>query len=196
MLIETEILIAWGGVSKKYKKNEIIFLEGDVPRFYYQVLTGRIKMFNNCDTKEFIQGFFVDGESFGEPPLFNNEVYAATAIALASTVIIRISKERFKKLLVEYPKLQTKFLELFASRLYEKSLTAKELVNNSPEMRIKSFLDIYKKKSGNINGRLLIDLTRQEIANFTGLCVETVIRTLSKMKTQNKVLIIDKKLYY
>ncbi|MBK7099280.1 MAG: Crp/Fnr family transcriptional regulator [Sphingobacteriales bacterium] len=196
MLIETEILIAWGAVSKKYKKNEIIFLEEDVPRFYYQVLTGRVKMFNNCDTKEFIQGIFVDGESFGEPPLFNNEMYAATAIALANTVVIRISRERFRKLLVEYPKLQTKFLELFATRLYEKSLAAKELVNNSPEVRIKSFLDNYKKKAGKNNGKLLIDLTRQEIANFTGLCVETVIRTLSKMKSQNKVSIIDKKLYY
>jgi CRP/FNR family transcriptional regulator len=57
-------------------------------------------------------------------------------------------------------------------------------------------LDNYKKKAGKNNGKLLIDLTRQEIANFTGLCVETVIRTLSKMKSQNKVSIIDKKLYY
>ena len=42
----------------------------------------------------------------------------------------------------------------------------------------------------------LVEFTRQEIANFTGLRVETVIRELSKMSKTNKVEIINHKLYY
>ncbi|WP_369791989.1 helix-turn-helix domain-containing protein [Sediminibacterium sp. C3] len=38
--------------------------------------------------------------------------------------------------------------------------------------------------------------TRQQLADFTGLRVETVIRTLSKLSERNKVKIIDHKLYY
>lgn len=196
MLISTEVLIAWGAVSKKYKKNEIIFLEGDMPRYYYQILSGKVKMYNNNDTKELTQGIFADGEGFGEPPIFINDVYPATAVAITETVIIRILKERFLKLLEEYPLIQKKLLELFAMRIYEKSILARELINSSPEERIVRFLESYKKKAG-INKELLhISFTRQEIANFTGLCVETVIRTLSKMNVQKKVSIIDKKLYY
>lgn len=36
----------------------------------------------------------------------------------------------------------------------------------------------------------------QEIANYTGLRVETVIRTLAKMKTQKTVQIVERKLIY
>jgi CRP-like cAMP-binding protein len=44
--------------------------------------------------------------------------------------------------------------------------------------------------------KIHIAFTRQEIANFTGLRVETVIRTLKKMEEENKVTIDHRKLYY
>ena len=197
MQIDTDILIAWGAVAKKYRKNDIIFLEGDTPRYYYQVISGKVKLFNSSnETKELTQGIFSDGESFAEPPIFINETYPATATALCDTVIIRILKERFLHLLEEYPDLQKKFLKLFSERIYDKALLAKELVSNSPEERIKNFLCHYKKKNQKGEGRIHVDCTRQEIANFTGLRVETVIRTLQKMKAKNIVSILDKKLYY
>ncbi len=112
------------------------------------------------------------------------------------TVVTRILKERFFKLLEEYPELQKKFLKSFSTRIHEKSLLARELINSSPEDRILTFLTLYKKKKGVSDKLLRIDITRQEIANFTGLCVETVIRTLTRMSTHKKVSIIDKKLYY
>ncbi len=195
-MIVNDILIAWGGVAKKYRKNEIIFLEGDSPRYYYQIITGKVKLFNNSDTKELTQGIFTDGDGFGEPPLFIDEVYPSTAITISETVIIRLLKENFLKLIDEYPDIQKKFLRIFSWRIYEKSRLARELINNSPEERIITFLRYYKKKIGTNDERLRIDFTRQEIANFTGLCVETVIRTLSRMNAKKKVAIIDKKLYY
>ena len=38
--------------------------------------------------------------------------------------------------------------------------------------------------------------TLAEIANFTGLRVETVIRTFAKMKSTNKIEIINHKIYF
>jgi CRP/FNR family transcriptional regulator len=197
MQIDTDILIAWGAVAKKYKKNEIIFLEGDMPRYYYQIISGKVRMFNTSnETKELTQGVFEEGESFAEPPIFINETYPANAIALCDTVLIRILKERFVRLLDEYPALQKKFLKLFSERIYCKSLQVRELVSHSPEERIKNFLYHHKKKYGHEKEKIYINFTRQEIANFTGLRVETVIRTLQKMKIRNIVSIVDKKLYY
>lgn len=197
MQIDTDILIAWGALAKKYRKNEIIFQEGDSPRYYYQIISGKVKMFNvSTDTKELTQGIFTEGESFAEPPILINEVYPASAITVTDTVLIRILKERFVQLLDEYPALQRKFLNLFSERIYEKSLLARELAGSSPEHRIINFLTQYKKKCGSGKERKQVDFTRQEIANFTGLRVETVIRTLQKMNAKNIVSIIDKKLHY
>ena len=42
----------------------------------------------------------------------------------------------------------------------------------------------------------LVPFTRQEIANFTGLRVETVIRVISKMKANKKIDIVNHKIYF
>lgn len=68
-------------------------------------------------------------------------------------------------------------------------------MNHTPEERLLSFLDDYKKKHYTTGEKIEIPFTRQEIANFTGLRVETVIRTLSVMRTKKQVEIINRKLY-
>ena len=70
----------------------------------------------------------------------------------------------------------------------------KDIVNQKPEFRILAFLNAHK--NPDCPKKELVEFTRQEIANFTGLRVETVIRELSKMSKTNKVEIINHKLYY
>lgn len=197
MFIDTDILIAWGGISKRYKKGEYIFHEGEVPRCFYQIIEGTVKMYNtNFDGKEYTQAEFKTGNSFGEPLLFIEELYPTTAVATENSVIIRLTKERFLEILDEYPAIQKKLICVLARRIYNKSITAKEIINNSPESRILAFLNAYKKKNLKENEKIEIPYTRQEIANYTGLRVETVIRTLTKMKANNTVNIIERKLIY
>jgi len=197
MQIDADILITWGAVAKKFKKGEFIFHEGEHPRFYYQILEGTIKMFNaNIDGKEFTQSEFKTGHSFGEPPLFIDEIYPTSAIACEDSIILKLAKEKFLEVLDEYPVFQKQMIALFARRLYSKSTTLREIINNSPEIRIIGFLNDYKKKNGKENDKIEIPYTRQEIANYTGLRVETVIRTLAKMKTKKIVQIVERKLIY
>lgn len=42
----------------------------------------------------------------------------------------------------------------------------------------------------------LVPYTRQQIADLIGLRVETVIRTIKKMETENLLLIDHSKIYY
>ncbi len=197
MQIDLDLLYSWGAVAKKYKKNEIIFEEEEVAYFYYQILDGGVRMFNsNEEGKEFTQGLFCCGDGFGEPPLFINETYPAKAITIQDSTILKLSKDKFLKILDEYPSIQKDFLLLFAQKIHSKSRTSKEIINQKPEYRISAFLNSYKRKSGNSNAKILIPFTRQEIANYTGLRVETVIRVFTKMNETNKVEIINHKIYY
>ncbi|MDI1356142.1 MAG: Crp/Fnr family transcriptional regulator [bacterium] len=197
MFIDSDILITWGGIAKKYKKGEFIFHEGEHARFFHQIISGTIKMFNtNYDGKEFTQAEFGTGESFGEPPLFIDETYPSTAVATHDSVIIKVSKEKLFEILDEYPAIERKIITVLARRIYNKSITASEVINNSPETRILAFLNAYKKKIECVDKQLEIPYTRQEIANYTGLRVETVIRTLIKMQTKNLVKIVNRKLVY
>ena len=195
MQIDLDLLFTWGAIAKEYKKNEIIFHEEESANFYYQIIEGCVRMYNsNEEGKEFTQGYFKNGHSFGEPPLFIDEVYPSTAVAFKDSKIIKISKEKFLKILEEYPFIQKQFLNLMATRIHIKAKTTKDIVNQKPEFRILAFLNAHK--NSECPKKELVAFTRQEIANFTGLRVETVIRELSRMSKTNKVEIINHKLYY
>jgi CRP/FNR family transcriptional regulator len=195
MPIDLDLLYTWGAIAKDYKKNDIVFSENEVAHFYFQIIEGCVKMYNSNDAgKEFTQGYFCNGQSFGEPPLFIDEKYPATAVAFQDCKIIKLSKEKFLKILEEYPSIQKDFLILMAKRIHSKANTSKDIINQKPEFRIVAFLNANKKGSGAI--KELVPFTRQEIANFTGLRVETVIRAFAKMKTENKIDIINHKIYF
>jgi CRP-like cAMP-binding protein len=197
MQIDIDLLFSWGAVAKKYKKNEIIFDEDEDAHFYYQIIEGSVRMFNSNDEgKEFTQGLFCKGNSFGEPPLFIDQPYPSKAITIQDSTIIKLSKDKFLKILDEYPSIQKSFLILLANKIHSKSNTSKEIINQKPEFRIVAFLNTHKKKSECCNEKVLIPYTRQEIANFTGLRVETVIRVLCKMNTCDKLEIVNHKIYY
>ncbi|MNK71851.1 cAMP-activated global transcriptional regulator CRP [compost metagenome] len=198
MHIDTDLLYTWGAVAKKIPKNSIIFFENDAAISYYQILEGTVKMsYTNEDGKDLTVGIFNKGNSFGEPPLFIGQPYPASAIAQTDCIILKLSKNNFFSFLEENPEMQFKILKLFAWKIYNKIVFSKNIVNHKPEYRIQYFLDNLKKQSNIATSiKMKIPYTRQEIADFTGLRVETVIRTLSIMSKNKKIEIIDHKLFY
>jgi len=197
MPIDPNILMAYGAAVNKVKKNTILFHQDETARFYYQLLEGQVKTYNlNPNSKEFVQGMFNSGDSFGEPPLFIQEPYAANAITTRDSIIIKLSRDTFFHILNDHPGIQQELLRMFAQKLYDKSVSARMLNNQTPEERILAFLTYYKKKKSTTPDKIQIPYTRQELANLTGLRIETVIRTLRKLNETQKVDIINHKVYF
>ena len=197
MQIDLDLLFSWGAIAEKYKKNETIFDENGTAHFYYQIIDGSVRLYNsNDDGKEFTQDLFINGDSFGDASLLIDKTYPSKAVSLKDTTIIKLTKEKFLKIIEEYPYLQKKFMVSLAQKIHAKSETSSGIINQKPEFRIVAFLNTFKKKSVTCSDRVLVPYTRQEIANFTGLRVETVIRVCTRMNDLNKVEIINHKLYY
>lgn len=196
-MIATELLLQKGATFRKYEKDQSIFYEGDIPLYYYQVEEGSIKMVSVNETgKEFIQGIFKAGESFGEPVLLIDELYPATAVANENTLVIRLVKKSFLNLLKQNPEIHFRFSQVLAKRIYNKSLIAKEISTYGPEHRIFSILKIFKKNNNGIKDEAYkVELSRQQIADMTGLRVETVIRSIRKLKEKELIKIQKGKIY-
>lgn len=196
-IINTDLLLAWGATFHEYEKGHVLFCEGDKAHFYYQVVEGKIKMCNcNDEGKEFIQGIFEEGESFAEPPLFDDGTYPASAVADTDVTIIRLRKENFLQLLKDNFDIHFNFTQLLAKRLRFKSMMSKEISSYGPQHRIMSLLKEYKKNKGFINGsRMKVELTRQQIADMTGLRVETVIRSIRDLYDEGKLVIEKGKVF-
>jgi CRP/FNR family transcriptional regulator, cyclic AMP receptor protein len=196
-IIDLDLLLAWGATFHNLEKGQVLFCEDDPAHFYYQVVEGRIKMCNcNEEGKEFIQGMFEAGESFGEPPLFDGGIYPASAEADEASVVIRLRKENFLQLLKENFDIHFGFTQTLARRLRFKSLISKEISSYGPMHRVSTLLQEYKKSKAVADDELLkIELTRQQIADMTGLRVETVIRSIRELERNGHLKIERGKVY-
>lgn len=197
-IINTDLLLAWGATLHNIEKGQVLFCEGNSANFYYQVVEGRIKMCNcNDEGKEFIQGFFEEGESFGEPPLFDEAPYPASAVADTDSTVIRLRKENFLQLLKDNFDIHFCFTQTLAKRLRFKSVMSKEISSYGPSHRIMSLLNEYKKSHAVAESdQMKIELTRQQIADMTGLRVETVIRSIRELHEKGKLKIEKGKVFY
>ncbi|MBK9329573.1 MAG: Crp/Fnr family transcriptional regulator [Sphingobacteriales bacterium] len=192
-MIDIDILLASGAKYKKVRKGEYLFHEGAVCNYYFQLVEGRVSWVNFDDEgKIFIQSILEPGECFGELPLFDDEPYAANAVAEVDSVIIQLPKLSFSQLLRNNFDIQVAFNRLLAQRVRYKFFILKEIACCSPEHRILTLLT-YLSKKNNINNteHFVVNYTRQQIAGMTGLRVETVIRVIRHLHDQGK-LMIDK----
>ncbi len=196
-MIDTNILLAWGATFKKYCQGDIIFEEGASCNFYFQLIEGRVKWVNfNSEGKEFIQTIIEPNESFGELPLFDEGPYAACAIADEDCLIMRLKKETFTQLICENSDINLSFTKLLAKRQRYEFLLLKTIAFENPEKRISTLLTHFKNKQVNTNRQLYqVNLTRQQIANMTGLRVETVIREIRNLNLKGRLQIIHGKVF-
>ncbi len=196
-MIDLNILLDAGAVYKKYKAGEIIFKEGNPSIFYYQLITGKVRWVNiNDKGKEFLQVIIEKGECFGEFPLFDDRPFAATAIADTDILILILHKQSFHKLLKDHVDIHMSFTKLLTQRLRFKFLLLKEIANHNPENSISTLLNYFKENKMNICIKCnQLKLTRQQIADMTGLRVETVIRTMRNMHDKGELVIDKGKVY-
>ena len=197
-MIPERLLLEFGAKRVKYSKGDRLFSEGEHALNFFQVSAGEIKMNNyNADGKEFIQGFFAQGQSFGEPPLFANVKYPANAEATSDAEVLQLHKKRFLELLTLHPDIHLEITETLAKRLFYKAMMVSEISSQEPEHRILRVLDYMKKYVHKLEGQYVfkVDLTRQQIADLTGLRVETVIRAMKGLEKKGEILIKKRKAY-
>lgn len=181
------------------RKDQVLFHEGDKALDYYQVEDGSVKMYIvSNDGQEFIQGIFTAGESFGEPALIGNFPYPGSVMALEKSRVWKLPSDYFLQMLKENFELHLKMDQVLCQRLRYKSMVLSEISSHDPEHRIASLLKYFKTKNikpGTAN-KIIVPYTRQQLADMSGLRVETVIRTVKKMEKEGKLALEGHKIRF
>lgn len=196
-LIKKDIALQYGASILSLKKDDVLFHEGDNANFFYQVEDGAVKMVTySLDGKEFIQGLFYQGDCFGEPPLFCDFPYPGSATTLIDTKVLRIPKDRFFNLLKDHFEIHVQLDRILCERLKYKNMILSEISFYDPEHRIISLLSYLKSKSPAPDQPFQVPLTRQQLADMSGMRVETVIRTIKRMEETGKLQLQDHKVFF
>lgn len=181
------------------RKDQVLFHEGGVASDYYQVEQGSVKMYSvSHEGQEFIQGIFGPGESFGEPALISNFPYPGSVIAIENSKVWKLPGDLFIQMLKENFELHLKMDKVLCQRLRYKSMVLSEISSYEPEHRICTLLKYYKTKTTRAegSGKVIVPYTRQQLADMSGLRVETVIRTVKKMEKEGKLVLEGHKIMF
>jgi CRP-like cAMP-binding protein len=193
-MIPESTLKKYGAQIVSVKKDDVLFEMGESATHFFIIRSGKIKMLNyNDDGREFVQGYFVDGNSFGEPPFFNHMPYPATAVAVIDSEVWKCPYDQFIKLLHDNFEVHLNVTQVLSGRLIYKSMMLMEIAVEEAEHRLTTLIEYWRQSDKKIkpNEPFRVPFTRQQLADMTGLRVETVIRSIKAMEHKH-LLSLDK----
>ncbi|MFW6389700.1 MAG: Crp/Fnr family transcriptional regulator [Halanaerobiales bacterium] len=185
--------------SRSFDDKTILFQQGDVGHNVYFIREGKVKAVKTtAEGEEQILEILSSGDVFGEVVLFGIEKYPATAVAMGNVKVELLSREEFKKYFNKNPHIGWGMLEVMANKLSRAQRKIKNLGLNDTRGRLANLLVDLLYNFGDADSKLVLDLNRQEMANYIGTTRETVSRALSQFKKDglidiqgNKIFIID-----
>lgn len=189
--LSDDLLKAHGARLVRVRRGGELFAQGDPAEHFYIVRSGRVRMVVLNDRgREFTQGFFGPGESFGEPPFFTTGRYPASAEAVEESTVWRCPRPGFLALLREHPDTHLAVTTALSRRLIYKSMMLGEIAVEEAEHRLATLIHYFLRAQGTTGAEWKVPFTRQQLADMTGLRVETVIRTIKAMESRGALSIV------
>jgi len=181
--------LASGRNINKYKKKQIIFLEGNRPTCLFYVQKGKVKTYKtNENGKELVVGLYSEGDFLGFIALLENTNYQETAAAMEENELAIIPREDFEELLHSNHEVSQKLIQILAKNISENENKLLGLAYNSLRKKVADALMMLNRKYNTKNDEnYAINITRDNLATIAGTATESLIRTLSDFKNEKLV---------
>lgn len=174
------------GVVSRFGRNQTIFNEGDDARYSYRVVEGGVRLCKLMpDGRRQIADFMLPGDLFGFE--FGDE-HSLTAEALGDVVVVRCARSQMERMSDEQPLVRKQLMNHLRRELSSAQSHLVMLGRQTAKERIASFLLLLAERADAENGDLLdLPMSRQDIADYLGLTIETVCRALSDLKRDSLI---------
>lgn len=175
-------------VVRRFKKGEVIFIEGSYPSGIFYLMEGKIKKYKvDKDGREHIIYICNSGELLGYPALLSEETFSDSAMALEPVSVGFIPKKAFLKLLERSAVLSRKLLKNLSHEFAVLENNILSIAHKTVRERLALSLLILRDKfktAHSSNDVVEINLTREDLANILGTAVETLVRFLRELKDE------------
>ncbi|MBX7125599.1 MAG: response regulator [Cyclobacteriaceae bacterium] len=173
-----------GRTVNKYKKKQIIYMEGNLPSRLYYVQKGMVRAYKTNELgKELVVGLYKEGDFLGYVPLLEGGKYNETAEAMDDCELALIPREDFDRLMNGSREVSLKFVRLLANNVIEKEKELLNLAYNSLRKKVANALMTLQKKYSEST----LGISRENLAAICGTATESVIRTLSDFKDEKLI---------
>lgn len=172
-------------------KRERLFAAGDPSRHVYNLTEGTVSVSRSlADGRRQILGFLLPGDFLGLEP---GESHRCDAEALTEVKVCRFERTTFETFLQDNPEVALRLLRIASSDLAQAARHEFLLGRKTAVERIATFLFDLRDRSGARHLRthpLALPMTRSEIADYTGLTIETVSRVLGRLRSAKVIELV------
>ncbi len=165
-----------------------IFHQGDDFKGFYKVQSGVVMVYRLLeDSQRQISGFYTEGDFFG---MSASGQYQDNAVTVTTANIIFLTMADVQKC----PKLQKELFAVTCQQLDAAQTLITTLTKKSASEKIATFL-VMLADDQNREGSdfvLRLPMSRQDIADYLGLSIETVSRRLTALKSQGVIELPDR----
>lgn len=185
--------LAQAVVTARYRKGQILFVEGEPSRALYFIHKGRVKVYRlAADGREQILHLLGDGEPVAVVPFLDGGPYPANAEVLEDSEIAQITFADFERIAKANPDILVRMLRLLAQRMRQaqEEITALSLQNVTARLA-RRILDLCERHGKAVDEGIAVDLalSRQELGSWIGASRETATRLLQQFQREGVIRI-------
>jgi CRP-like cAMP-binding protein len=161
-------------------RHQPLFQEGDQADAVYRVVSGAVRTSRVMpDGRRYVADFLFPGDFIG---LNDQQVRTVAAEALCDVILIRYARRQFNSSIESDRSLGRMILSILSGGLTSAQERMLLLGRKTAAERVASFLLMMagRRKSG----RIELPMTREDIADYLGLTIETVSRTISLFRSK------------
>lgn len=166
------------GVRMRFARNTEIYGDGEPAEYVYQVLRGAVRAYKMIsDGRRQVSAFYLPGDIFG---LELTDKHSCSAEAIADCDVLMVKRSAILALAKRNSDVANRLWSVAATDLH-RSQNHILLLAKSAQGRVAGFL---LEMADRLHTEPAVDLpmTRQDIADYLGLAIETISRTLTEFK--------------
>ncbi len=178
------------GTSVKYEHDEEIYGETEKALAFYKVMTGAVRTHKLLsDGRRQIGAFHFEGDLFG---FGAGEVHRFTAEAVVGTTVLAFKRRTLEQLAARDLDVARWLWAVTARNLSHAEEQMMLLGRKTATERVATFL-LEMDECMQPVGSMTLPMSRLDIADYLGLSVETVSRTISQLQNEGAVELLGKR---
>ncbi len=165
------------GGSKRFTRNAEVYGADEPAEYLYQVICGAVRAYRMLDDgRRQILAFYLPGDIFGVEV---GDVHLSSAEAVSESEVLVVKRSSVLAR-AEYQKDLSKQLWILMARELQRVQQHSLVLIKNAEERVAGFkLEMASRSSGSTT--IELPMSRQDIADYLGLTIETVSRTFTQL---------------
>ena len=179
------------GVIVNVAREKTVFGDGEEARYSYKVIEGAVRLSKiMLDGRRQIAEFALPGDMFGFDCA---DVYGLSAETVTPVTLVRYSRSNIERLGEEFSDVGRELMALLRRGWTSAQAHLVMLGRQTAKERVAAFLVALAEHRGVHSGQALhLPMGRQDIADYLGLTIETVCRTLTDLKSEGVIKVPDR----